>query len=214
MKKLHISALAVILASAWWLPVLASTASVDDIVKQLQAKVADIQDMRGKFSQTSHLKDLERIETYEGEFFIKKPSSMRWRYSEPRDEEVVIRNAETWIYKKSEKQVVKTALSEGSYGQIPLALLNSLGDLEADFDITLFQDGILELKPKRSMGYIKGALLEVTRSDFPISKFSILDTHGNQVIIKIEKVKINSGLEDAFFMFKAPPGVEVFDLSR
>jgi outer membrane lipoprotein-sorting protein len=47
-----------------------SASSVDDAVKQLQEKYDGIQDMQGNFSQTSHLKDLERIEKYEGEFLI------------------------------------------------------------------------------------------------------------------------------------------------
>jgi hypothetical protein len=46
-------------------PVFASSA--DDAVKRLQDRYDGIQDMQGTFSQTSHLKDLERVETYEGE---------------------------------------------------------------------------------------------------------------------------------------------------
>ncbi len=195
-------------------PSLSSAASVDDVVQGLHDRYAVIEDMKGKFSQTSHLKDLERIEKYEGEFSVKKPSSLRWKYRKPRDEEVVIREKETWIYKKGDKQVLKTSLTEGAYGQIPIALLNSLGDLSKDFDITLVREGILELKPKRPMGYIQGILLELAPGDFPIKKFSVLDTQGNQVIVEVKDVQINSGLEDSLFQFTAPPGVEVFDLSE
>jgi outer membrane lipoprotein carrier protein len=189
-------------------------ASVDDVVKQLQNKYAAVEDIRGNFRQTSHLKDLERIEKYKGEFFVKKPSSLRWKYVEPRDEEVVIRDRDTWIYKKADKQVLKTTLSQGSYSQIPIALLNSLGDLSTDFDMVLLRENVLELKPKRPMGYIQGVLLEIAPGDFPLRKFSVLDTHGNQIIMELENVRINSGLDDALFLFRAPPGVEVIDLGK
>ncbi|TNF55853.1 outer membrane lipoprotein chaperone LolA [bacterium] len=193
-------------------PVYASP--VDDAIKQLQEKYDGIQDMQGNFSQTSHLKDLERTEKYEGEFLIKKPSSMRWRYSKPRDEEVIVRDVHTWIYKKSEKQVLKTTFSKDSLNQIPIALLNSLGNLKRDFDITQLSEGFLELKPKRTMGYIKGVLLEVSSQKFPLKKFSIIDTYGNQIIIEVKNVKVNSGLEDSLFTFDVPPGVEVFDMNQ
>lgn len=191
-----------------------SASSVDDAIKQLQEKYDGIQDMQGNFSQTSHLKDLERIEKYEGEFLIKKPSSMRWKYSKPRDEEVIVRDIHTWIYKKSEKQVLKTTFSKDALGQIPIALLNSLGDLKRDFDITQLSEGFLELKPKRTMGYIKGVLLEISSQKFPLKKFSIIDTYGNQIIVEMKNVKVNNGLEDSLFTFDVPPGVEVFDMNQ
>lgn len=191
-----------------------SASSVDDAIKQLQEKYDGIQDMQGNFSQTSHLKDLERIEKYQGEFLIKKPSSMRWKYSKPRDEEVIVRDVHTWIYKKSRKQVLKTTFSKDVLNQIPIALLNSLGDLKRDFDITQLSEGFLELKPKRTMGYIKGVLLEVSSQNFPLKKFSIIDTYGNQIIIELKNVKVNSGLEDSLFTFDVPPGVEVLDMNQ
>jgi outer membrane lipoprotein-sorting protein len=64
------------------------------------------------------------------------------------------------------------------------------------------------------MGYIKGVLLEVSSQKFPLKKFSIIDTYGNQIILEVKDVKVNSGLEDSLFIFKAPPGVEVFDMNE
>jgi outer membrane lipoprotein carrier protein len=139
---------------------------------------------------------------------------MRWKYSKPRDEEVIVRDIHAWIYKKSEKQVLKTTFNKDALGQIPIALLNSLGDLKKDFNISQLSEGLLELKPKRTMGYIKGVLLEVSSQKFPLKKFSIIDTYGNQIILEVKDVKVNSGLEDSLFIFKAPPGVEVFDMNE
>lgn len=190
-----------------------SADTVDDVVERIQEKYSEIQDIQGRFSQTSYIKDLDRVEMYEAEFFIKKPVSMKWAYSKPRDEEVIIRDADTWIYKKSEKQVLKTTFSKDAYSQIPIALLSGLGDLKTDFDITMIKEDTLELKPKRQMGFIKKILLEVSSRDFPVKTFSIFDIHGNKTVIAVKNVKINSGLKDSFFIFKAPPGVEVFDLN-
>jgi chaperone LolA len=171
-------------------------------------------DVRGKFAQTSHLKDLERVERYEGEFFIKKPSSMRWIFSKPRDEEIIIREGNLWIYKKSEKQALKSTFNKDTYAQVPIALMNSLDDLTTDFEIKLMKDKMLELTPKKSMGVIKHIHLEVNALDFPIKKFIIFDSYGNIVEIEVLNAKINPGLEDSLFMFNPQPDVEVFDISQ
>ncbi len=191
----------------------ASAATVNDVVERIQKAYDNIQDLKGTFSQTSYLKDLERVEKYSGEFFIKRPYSMRWSYSKPRDEEVIIRDSVTWIYKKSEKQVLKTTASKGNYNQVPIALLSSLAELKTDFDIALIKEDNLELLPKNRTGFIKKILLEVDSGDFPIRTLSIFDIHSNRIFISLKNVKVNSGLKDAFFIFKPPPGVEVFDLN-
>ncbi|MDP3296957.1 MAG: outer membrane lipoprotein carrier protein LolA [Thermodesulfovibrionia bacterium] len=188
--------------------------TVDEVVGRIQKTYGEIKDVQGRFSQTSHIKDLDRTERYEGEFFIKKPSSMRWNFSKPRDEEVIIRENDIWIYKKSDKQVLKSAFSKDAYSQVPIALLNNFGDLKNDFDIKLIKDDALELTPKRRMGFINKLLLEINSTDFPVKTFSVFDVYGNKIDITVKDVKINSGLEDSIFTFKLQPGVEIFDLNQ
>ncbi len=188
--------------------------TVDEVVGRIQKIYGEIKDVQGKFFQTSHIKDLDKIERYEGEFFIKKPSSMRWNFSKPRDEEVIIKENDIWIYKKSEKQALKSAFSKDAYNHVPIALLNNFGDLKNDFDIKLIKDDTLELTPKRRMGFINKLLLEINSTDFPVKTFSVFDVYGNKINITIKNVKINSGLEDSIFTFKLQPGVEIFDLNQ
>jgi outer membrane lipoprotein carrier protein len=187
---------------------------IDEIITRIQTKYAEINDLKGTFSQTSIIKDLERKETYNGTFYIKKPSSIKWIYTKPRDEEVTIKGNTIWIYKSSEKQAMKSTFSQDAYGQVPIALLNSLGRLKEDFYITIKEKDTLELKPKHGMGYIKHILLKVNKLDFPIRSFSIFDVYGNKIDITVNNVETNPGLEESFFVFSAPEGVEVFDLNQ
>lgn len=188
--------------------------TVDEVVGRIQKTYGEIKDVKGRFSQTSYIKDLEKTEKYEGEFFIKKPSSMRWNFSKPRDEEVIIKENDIWIYKKSEKQALKSAFSKDAYNHVPIALLNNFGDLKNNFDIKLIKDDTLELTPKRRTGFINKLLIEVNSTDFPVKTFSVFDVYGNKINITIKDVKINSGLEDSIFIFKLQPGIEVFDLNQ
>ena len=188
--------------------------TVDEVVGRIQKIYGEIKEVQGKFSQTSYIKDLDKIERYEGEFFMKKPSSMRWNFSKPRDEEIIIKENDIWIYKKSEKQALKSAFSKDAYNHVPIALLNNFGDLKNNFDIKLIKDDTLELTPKRRMGFINKLLLEINSTDFPVKTFSVFDLYGNKINIMIKNVKINSGIEDSIFIFKLQPGVEVFDLNQ
>lgn len=195
-------------------PAASFSSSEDAAVRSIQEKYREIRDIQGSFSQVSFLKDLDRKENYAGKFFLKKPDGLRWNYTKPRDEEIYISGNTTWIYKKSDQQAIRTTFSKDSVNQVPLALLNSLGDMQRDFEISMIQDDILELRPKRSIGSMKGILLEISSGDFPVKAFSVLDVHGNMVVITLKDVTVNSGIEESFFIFTAPPGVEVFDLDR
>ncbi len=198
--------------------------TVDEVVGRIQKTYGEIKDAQGRFSQNSYIKDLDRTEKYQGEFFIKKPLSMRWNFSKPRDEEVIIIGDNIWIYKKSDKQVLKGAFSKDAYSLVPVALLNGFGDIKNDFDIKLINDNTLELTPKRRMGFINKLILEVNpvrkemsngiHIDFPVKTISIFDVYGNKIDITVKDMKINSGLEDSLFIFKLPPGVETFDLNQ
>jgi len=189
-------------------------ADVDSIVEHIQKEYSTIRDIKGRFSQRSYLKDIEKTEDYSGAFYIKKPSRIRWRYSDPRDEEVIISERKLWIYKRSEKQVLRGVFDEGSYSQLPIALLQSMSSLKKDFYIRLIRSNTLELIPRHRMGAIKRIELMTVLEGFPIKEFTITDLYDNRVTIRVDEVDINTGLKDSFFSLEIPPDVEVFDLSN
>ncbi|MBI4683068.1 MAG: outer membrane lipoprotein carrier protein LolA [Nitrospirae bacterium] len=190
------------------------SAGVSAIVEDLQKKYAGIHDIKGAFVQKSYIKDLEETQEYSGAFFIKKPSHMMWTYAAPRDEKVIINNLDTWVYKKSQNQVIKTKFSKEAYSQVPIALLASLDNISNDFDITATGQNSLQLVPKRKIGFIKKLVMETMPGDMPVKMLTIFDTYGNIIMIELKDVKTNSGLNDSFFTFKIPPGTEVHDMSQ
>ncbi len=192
----------------------ASAAGLDDLVGRIQKEFSRIKDISGTFSQSSYIKDIEQTQKYSGRFFIKKPSRMMWEYSGPRDEKVIINNTDTWIYRKSLNQVMKMKFTKKAYSQVPIALLESLENIRTDFDISMTRENALQLRPKRKVGMIKTLVLETAPEGFPVKMFTIFDTYGNIIMIELDNIKINSGLDDSLFVFKAPPGAEVFDMGE
>ncbi len=192
----------------------ASAAGVDDLVNRIQKEFSRIKDISGTFSQSSYIRDIEETQKYSGRFFIKKPSRMMWEYSAPRDEKVIINNTDTWVYKKSLNQVMKMKFTKKAYSQVPIALLDSLENISSDFDISMTKDNALQLRPKRKVGMIKTLVIETAPKGFPVKMFTIFDTYGNIIMIELDNIKINSGLDDSLFVFKVPPGAEVFDMGE
>jgi len=192
----------------------ASAAGVDETVEMIQKKFETIKDIKGNFSQTSYIKDLEETQKFSGTFFLIKPSHMMWEYDKPRDEKVVINDTETWIHKRSQNQVIKTTFSKEAYSQVPIAILQSFDNIRNDFDITMPEENALQLMPKRKMGFIKTLVLETRTDGFPIKMFTIIDTYGNIIMIELKEIKTNLGLDISTFIFKVPQGAEVFDMSK
>ena len=144
------------------LPVSLASASetADDAVNRIQKEFELIRDISGRFAQKSYIKDLEQTHEFNGAFFLKKPGNMMWEYENPRDEKVVIRNKETFIYKKSQNQVMRTKFSEESYSQVPIAMLESFDNIRNDFEITMPEKNALQLIPRKKIGHVKTVILE------------------------------------------------------
>ena len=123
----------------------------EDAAQRIQGKYNNIKDIKGSFEQKSFIKDLEETQEFKGNFSIKMPFRMRWAYTKPTSEEVIINDKKMWILQNVEKQAVKSNFSEDTYGQAPIALLAGLGNLNKDFDVKDVE--ILHLLPKKKENF-------------------------------------------------------------
>ncbi len=180
------------------------------LVKRIEEAYKDILDIKGRFKQKSYLKDLERTEVYEGEFYIKIPSRFRWSYSGKSPQDIIISKDTIIIYQKKEKQALKGQFSVSRYGQAPIALLGGLGRISEDFD-TKEEGERLLLKPKYSMANIKTIEVYTSNTSFPVRSIKITDSAMNVIEIEFKDVIINSGLPERLFEFSPPEGVRVIE---
>ena len=191
-------------------PGLSSAVSVDEVLQRIQKSYENIHDMSGSFVQKSYIKDLNRTDTFKGEFFIKMPKKMRVSYSGENPSEVVINNDEITIYQKKEKQAIMGRFDSSTYGQTPVVLLSGFGKIQEEFSVTNKKD-MLFLKPKKPMGIVVSIEMQTSDAAFPIQSFVIHDTYSNRIEITLKDVKINTGLKDSFFTLSFPKGVSVLD---
>lgn len=181
-----------------------------DMVSEIESVYREITDIKGTFKQKSHLRDLDRTETYEGEFFIKIPSKFRWSYRGKAPQEVIVSGNTIIIYQKKENQALKGRFDPSRYGQAPIALLGGFGNLREVFDVREKDNSII-LKPKEPMGNIKSIELFYERKGFPIRSFRITDTALNTIEVTLKDVELNTGLSEKVFQFIPPQGVEIIE---
>lgn len=184
--------------------------SLDEDIKRIQDVYEDIRDMKGKFIQKSHIKDLKRTDTYSGKFFIKQPMKVKWMYDGTVNQEVLINNGEIIIYQKKDKQAFIGQFDENTYGRAPIALLSGFGKIQEEFSISEKRGGLL-LKPKKHVFGIQSIELELCNDEFPIHSFTIYDSHENKIVITVKDVKINTGLKDEMFEPSLPKDTTLFE---
>ncbi|MEW6068350.1 MAG: outer membrane lipoprotein carrier protein LolA [Nitrospirota bacterium] len=196
-----------VLTSIFAVSVIASTVE-EDIIK-IQKAYENIKDLKGNFVQKSHIKDLNRTDTYTGQFFIKQPC-MRWNYDGEAGQEVLINNNEIIIYQKREKQAFRGDFDKDTYGRAPIAILSGFGNIQEEFYVSKKNKKLL-LKPKKHMMGILSIELELSKGDFPISSFIINDSYSNKVEIILKDIKINTGLEDRLFTPLFPKDISIYE---
>lgn len=187
-----------------------AASSVEEDITIIQKAYENIKDIKGSFIQKSHIKDLKRIDTYKGQFFIKRPMKVKWDYKGEMAQEVFINNDEIVIYQKKERQAFRGKFDRDTYGQAPIALLSGFGRIQEEFNVSKKNSKLL-LKPKRPMGGIVSIEIEPSEGEFPISSFIINDSYSNRIEIALKDVKINTGLEDRFFEPSLPKDVTIFE---
>jgi outer membrane lipoprotein-sorting protein len=212
---LHIAALGILLFTFYFLffNVSISLSAAEQEIARIQKAYENIKDISGSFIQKSHIKDLKRTDTYEGRFFIKRPMKMKWEYKGETPQEVLINNDKIIIYQQKEKQVFRSKFNRDIYGQAPIALLSGFGEIHEEFSVSS-KNGNLLLKPKRPMGVIVSIEIEPSEGEFPISSFTINDSHSNRVEIILKDVKINTGLEDRLFHTSLPKDVTIYEQNQ
>jgi chaperone LolA len=189
---------------------LSHAAGTDDAVGRIQKAYEGIKDMKGTFIQKNVIKDLNKTDTYIGEFFVKRPLKMKWAYKGKASQDLLISNDTVVIYKKGDNQAYRSKFNKETYGQSPVVLLTGMGNIREEFIVT-GTEKVLTLKPRKPMAGIISITLHLSDADFPIRAFTIQDGRSNIVEIELKDIKINTSIKDSLFDLHLPTGVSVYE---
>ncbi|MGB9710281.1 MAG: LolA family protein [Thermodesulfovibrio sp.] len=175
--------------------------NAQNALTKLENAYKNINDARGNFTQTSHIKELNKTQQFRGKFFI-KGDKVRWQYTGDFSQTIYLNNKTLIIYDKKRKQAIMSEFSEEKYGQLPLALLSRMANLKKDFEVNEKSETTVILIPKSKMGNIKSIEITIAEGDFPIKSMKLIDMLSNTVKIDFSDVKINTSLKNSLFKFR------------
>jgi len=192
----------------------AQAASVDDIVKRLQARYDSTTGFRADFTQEIESATLGQKVQSQGRVFFKKPGRMRWEFKAP--EQLLVSDGKFfWFYQPADKQVVKTPFQQAFRSSTPASFLLGVGRLVQDFTVSLKGETpeaySLRLTPKKDAEAIGLLDLEVSTKTFDILQATITDPLSNVTRLRFTHIDRATPLDDALFRFIAPRGVDVVE---
>src|SRR5919198_641886 len=190
------------------------SATLDDVVRDLESAYSRMTDLRAEFTQTAFNKSLNQTIPAQGTVYLKKGGKLRWEYKEPTPQEIVSDGTKLWVY--------TPALNQVNVGDAPEALagpagsfLAGLGRVRAAFSVRFLnparpQDGdghwVLDLTPKQPLPTLARLVLNVDAKTWEVRQAVVYDQFENTVTMRFRNVAINSSLPDRLFTFVAPQG--------
>jgi outer membrane lipoprotein carrier protein len=216
-SRLNVAILALLTAYCLLLSALfAQAASVDDVVKRLQARYDSTAGFRADFLQEVESATLGQKVESQGKVYFKKPGRMRWEFNAP-EQLLVSDGTFFWLYQPKENQVIKTPFQQAFRSNTPVSFLTGVGRLDQDFTASLSGETNeaynLRLTPKKDADTIGLLELIVSTKTFDILQATVVDPLGNTTRVRFANIDRDAPLDDALFRFTVPPGVDVIDAS-
>jgi outer membrane lipoprotein carrier protein len=197
-----------------------ASASLDDVVKGLEAAYGKLNDLKAEFDQTAFNKSLNQSIPAQGTVYLKKGGKLRWEYADPTPQQIVSDGKTVWIY--------TPALNQVNVGPAPEALagpagsfLAGLGRVREHFGVRFLnpaeprdKDGnvVLDLTPKQPLPTMNRLILSLDPRTWDVRRAVVYDQFENTVTMQFRKTVVNTGLADSLFTFVAPKGVSTVPL--
>lgn len=198
-----------------------------EILSKVQGRYSGIDTLHGDFRQDSYVAALDEQESSSGEMWFGKPGKMRWVYTKPRPQVVVINESTLWLYQPENQQVVIDDIGNVLLSSLPVSFMMGLGNLARDFDLKGGCQGpegvVLQLVPHKkgekdeAADALEGFDLLVDGAQFLPKGAKISSLGGNTTAIVFSNLSTKAPAQDSRrFVLEYPKGVDVMDrrLSR
>ncbi len=193
----------------------ADTLPVDQIVRDVQARIDATRDLKASVHQELVVASAGRTLKADGTLAYKKPGKMLWKLNNEEKQVIVADGSTLWFYQPEERQVLKAPFDAAFHSTTPISFLTGVGRIQDDFKVSLEgeSDGtlVLALVPRKQEGDLGRLVLTVEKGSYDIVGAEIRDPLGNVTRLQFSKLERNSGLSDSLFHFEVPPGVDVIE---
>ncbi|MFW2404606.1 MAG: outer membrane lipoprotein chaperone LolA [Gammaproteobacteria bacterium] len=186
--------------------------AADEGLDVLRAYLDGLGTVTADFRQQIVDRDLEPIDDSSGQVILKKPGRFRWDYREPYERVISADGERVWLYEADLDQVTIRRLDAG-LGETPAALLTGAADVLDHFDYrgSEVDDGIrwLRLEPRAAESDFSGVELGFAGQE--LQRIFLTDRLGQRTRILLSNVDTTAAVEDDFFVFQVPDGVDVIE---
>ena len=185
--------------------------NVDLVVPVVEKHYQELEDLTAKVTQKNFLKAIDKTQIFEGTLWIKKPGTLRLKYTN--GQLILIDGKAALLYSKKTEQVIKKTFTDIELMNIPVAFLLGAGHIRDDFEV--FQPDVknprlLELTPKKTSAAMRKLRIQ-TDEVGRIITLIIYDNSGNITEIEFTDLREDTGLDSKLFTFTAPKGTEIIE---
>jgi outer membrane lipoprotein carrier protein len=201
------------------LPLLVSQAfplTSDELSSKIEKRYKSFKDISMSFTQITKSEIFSTEKKIRGKMYLKNPD--KFRIDNP-SQSIVTDGKLLWLFSEKNKQVTIHKLKKSKKIFKPHDYIYNfrenykpqLGDDEKVDKRTCYK---LILTPKEEDLFVTHMTLWIDKKNLLVRKLEYQDMNDNWVSLVFDRIKINSDLEDSQFVFIAPEGIEVVDLTE
>lgn len=188
----------------------------EKLALKVEEKYRSIKDLSMNFTKTLKSEIFETAKETKGKMYLKNPDKFR---IETKGESIVTDGKFLWTYSEQNEQVIKSRLDRSKNIFKPNQYLSNFrkeykAKLTGEEKIDKTKCYKLVLTPKKEDSFITKMIIWIDKKSLLTKKLEYKDSNDNQITLAFDKIKINKGIKDSKFVFKAPEGVEELDLTE
>ncbi len=191
------------------------SATVDDVVLNVERNLRSLHSMQANFSQIFYSSTVSAPLNEKGKFYFQKPDRMRWEYKDPEEKIFLYKEGAFLMYFPDDKEVIQSDLSKEKYESEILTLLSGQKKLLDDYSIEFSpfpsdsqKTWKLKLTPKEDSDHTH-ILLEIDEKTWLIRRAIFFDWAGNKQEFQFSQIKTDVRFPRKVFELDLPPDVEI-----
>lgn len=200
---------------------LAPAAAAGELEK-VQTTYSAVKGMRAQFVQRSYSVALDEERASKGTVIYGKPGKMRWSYTEPEQQQFLLKQPTVWFYQPKEKQLLIEEIDQVVLSDLPVGFLMGLGDLSRDFTVrsACRKEGtvVFALAPRAGSGGtphqgsgLQEFRLAVDEGRYLPTAALVTDIGGNSTTIYLNSIERDPAFGTRDFEPGFPRGLDVTD---
>jgi outer membrane lipoprotein carrier protein len=188
--------------------------SINELTAHMQRRYLTIDNVVAKFTQQVKFGFSKMEQHFDGTLTMKKPKMYR---IESEHQTLVTDGSTVWAHSPVNKQVVIDRYKENQNSISPdLFLLK----IPSDYYSTLLgkETGAakslwtVKLVPKDDRSFIRSVKLWIVDGTWDVQKIAIVDVNETETTYVIDRLSVNTPINDTLFSFSPPSGTEIVDL--